>query len=303
MTGRYRALLHALRALRGEPAGSRLAPTEPAVRYHARTARGITPLADIYLPPRVSSPSVVLVHGGAFVIGSRRMKPVRYLAARLVEAGIAVCAIDYRMIFRGGRLDEAVDDVCDAFAFWRARAPDPEAVSLVGLSAGATLAMLATSRLAQPTSRLAQPTSRLAQPTSRLAQPASRLGPGPSRLACCFGLYELDQLEGSVARALPRLLLGTSDRATWRDRSPRGMPQPEVPTLLLHGGDDGIVPVAQARRLTTHREALGLPTRLVIYPDAPHGFFSVPGAAAEAGVRALVEHVAPAQRARTGSHA
>jgi acetyl esterase/lipase len=243
------------------------------VRYRTRAARGITPLADIYLPPHGSAPSVVLVHGGGFVIGSRRMKPIRYLAARLVEAGIAVCAIDYRMIFRGGRLDEAVDDVCDAFAFWRARAPDPDAVSMIGLSAGATLAMLATSRL-------------------------GARSPGPSRLACCFGLYELDQLEGAMAGALLRLLLRRSDRPTWRDRSPRSMPQPEIPTLLLHGGADALIPVAQAHRLAAHREALGLPTRLVIYPDAPHGFFSVPGAAAESGVRALVEHVAPTLRAQ-----
>ncbi len=255
-------VLRALWVLRGEPHGALVEPTEAARRYRPGRARGIAPLADVYLPRDPIGASVVLVHGGGFAIGSRRMKPMRYLAARLVEAGIAACAIDYRMIFRGGRIDEAIDDVCDAFAFWQVRAPDPGAVSLVGLSAGATLAMLAAGRTA------------------------------PHRLACCFGLYEFDQLGGALARALPRLLFATADRATWRARSPRHLPQPAMPTLLLHGDADRLVAVDQARRLAAHREALGLSTRLVIYPDAPHGFFSMPGAAAESGARELVEHVA-----------
>jgi len=273
----YRALAGALWSLRGEPAGTALAPTEPAVRYRPGPSRGIAPLADVYVPARATGASAVLVHGGAFVIGSRRMKPVRFLAARLAEAGVAVCAIDYRLIFRGGRLDEAIADVCDAVAFWRRRAPDhaldPDAISLVGLSAGASLALLAAAR------------------------PEAA---GVHRVAACFGLYEMDELRGRVAPLLPRLLLDTHDRGAWRDRSPRGAAQPAAPTLLLHGDADGLVPVEQARRLAAHREALGLPTRLVIYPDAPHGFFNQRGsAAAEAGVRELVAHVG----ARTGSQA
>jgi len=270
------AILRALWSLRPDRTFAAAAPTTPAVRYHARARRGIPPLADVYMPAAPTGASVVLVHGGAFVIGSRRMKPVRYLASRLAAAGIAVCAIDYRLLFRGGRLDEATDDVCDALAFWCAYAARAEldvgAVSLVGLSAGATLAMLAAARGGSP--------------------------PVQS-LACCFGVYELDDGTHPLARLLTRLVLRTGDRAAWRARSPSAGVQPAVPTLLLHGSADGLVPVGQAERLAAHREALGLPTRLVVYPGAPHGFFSAPSAAAEAGVRELVAHVG----ARTGSHA
>lgn len=266
MTPRYRAIVQALASLRGDPAVAAVRPTQAAVPY--RSHRGRSPLSDVYLPPRATGASVVLVHGGAFVLGSRRMKPMRYLAARLSAAGIAVCAVDYRLLFRGGRLDEAVDDVRAALAFWRRRAAeldlDARAVSLVGLSAGASLAMLAAAR----------------------TEPDALAG-----LACCFGLYELEHLRGP-ASLLPRLLLRTSDRAAWRERSPRRAPQPIVPTLLLHGDADGLVPVEQARRLAAHREALGLPTRLVVYPGAPHGFFSVPSFAADAGTRELIAHAA-----------
>ncbi len=259
MTLHYGAVISALHSLRGAPS---VEPTHAAVPY-ARATRGIPPLGDIYLPARPTGASVILVHGGAFVIGSRRMKPMRLLAAGLADAGIAAFAIDYRLIFRGGRLAEAVDDVAAAVAFWPAHAPrlglDPRRVSMVGLSAGASLALLAAT-------------------------------PPLATLALCFGLYEIDHLRGPAA-LLPRLLFGTPDRAAWIARSPRHAPQPAMPTLLLHGSDDGLVPVEQARRLAAHREALGLPTRLVIYDGAPHGFFNLPSPAADAGVREIVAHV------------
>lgn len=212
--------------------------------------------ADIYLPPTDAKTSVVLVHGGGFVIGSRRMKPMRFLAARLAASGIAVCSVDYRLIFRGGRLAEAVDDVRAALAFWRTRATQlglTGNISMIGLSAGATLSLLVAAR----------------DPVARLA--------------CCFGLYEITHLPSLY----PRLLFRTRDRDAWRFDA-----HPIAPTLLLHGDADRLVPIAQARRLAAQREALGLPTRLVVYEGARHGFFRSPSPIADAGVRELVAHVA-----------
>ncbi|MEO6776930.1 MAG: alpha/beta hydrolase [Kofleriaceae bacterium] len=268
MTLRYGAVLSSLRSLRGDPTTSAIVPTAASVPYRARPRRRgeIAPLADLYVPAHPSGASVVLVHGGGFVIGSRRMKPMRLLTAQLTATGIAVCALDYRMIFRGGGLAEALQDVRDGFGFWSEQAAgfglDPRAISLVGLSAGATLALLA--------------------------------GAGLDTVAgvvSCFGLYEIDHLRGP-ATLLPRLLFGTADRRAWAERSPRFAPQTSAPTLLLHGSDDGLVPVEQAHRLDEHRRALGLATRLVIYDGAPHGFFNLAGhPAALAATREIVDHV------------
>jgi len=277
MTLRYGAVVRSLRSLRGKPGIAEVAPTQMAVRYRTGTAgrRVIAPLADIYVPPDPTGASVVLVHGGGFVLGSRRMKPMRYLAAQLVGSGVSVFAFDYRMIFRGGRLDEAIDDVRAACEFWLAKAPqlglDAGAVSIAGLSAGATLALLAAARVAELAS-----------------------------LTCCFGLYEVDHLRGPAA-LLPRLLFRTSDRAAWIERSPRHATQPAMSTLLLHGSDDGLVPVEQAHRLAAHRDSLGLQTRLVIYDGAPHGFFNVPVPAADAGAREIIAHVARAPASRSSA--
>ena len=267
MTVPYGALLSSLRSLRGAPSVALVEPTHADVRYrdtlHSRTT--IAPLADLYVPANSSGASVVLVHGGAFVLGSRRMKPMRYLTAKLGEAGIAVCAIDYRLIFRGGRLDEATTDVIDAFHFWSTRAPrhglDPRRVSLVGLSAGATLSLLAAPR-------------------------ASNV----RGVACAFGLYDVAHLRGT-AELLPRLLLRSANRSNWNARLPRHARQTSAPTLLLHGTNDDLVPVAQAHDLTAHRQSLGLPTKLVVYDGAPHGFFNLPVPEAAAGAREIIEHV------------
>ncbi len=263
-----REVVDALLSLRGPAHFDEPRATQAGVLYRAHGGRGVAPLADLYVPSRPTGASVVLVHGGGFVIGSRRMKPMRFLASRLVAAGVAVCSIDYRLVFRGGRLEEGVDDVLSALHFLRSRAPglglDPSRVSLVGLSAGATLAMLAASR----------------------AEPDA-----PVRLVSVFGLYELDHLRGPLATVLPRLVFGTNDRASWEARSPRASRQPSAPTLLLHGSADGLVPVAQARRLAAHREALGLPTKLVVYEGAPHAFFNAPSDACERGACEIVDFV------------
>jgi acetyl esterase/lipase len=264
---RYGALVHALWSLRGGTFFEPAQPIERAVPYRVRPVRGIAPVGDVYVPPRPTGTSVVMVHGGGFVIGSRDMLPMRHLAARLGAAGIAAFAIDYRMIFRGGRFDEALDDVTAAVEHWHDRAPryglDPSRVALLGLSAGGTLAMLA----------------------------AARIEDRVHRLVCGFGLYELDHLEGPLASAMPRLLFRSADRDLWHARSPRGQRQPRVPTLLLHGTDDGLVPVEQARRLAAHRESLGLPTTLAIYEGAPHGFFNFACDAGEQAIAEIVRHV------------
>jgi acetyl esterase/lipase len=229
------------------------APTHEGVRYRAEANRGVQPLADVYLPETRTGPlpSVFLVHGGGFLVGSRSMKPMRFLAGQFLSAGFAICAIDYRLIFRGGGLAESRRDVGDALEWWLAQGEalslDTDQVSIVGLSAGATLSLLTAGEPTLPT---------------------------PKRLVCVFGLYDYGYLDVAVGRWLPQLLTGGKGEGAWREHSVMRATQPQCETMLLHGDADMLVPVAQAHELAAHRQSLGLETQTHIYPNAPHGFFN-----------------------------
>jgi carboxymethylenebutenolidase len=58
-----------------------------------------------------------------------------------------------------------------------------------------------------------------------------------------------------------------------------------APVLILHGAQDGIVPVAHAHKLQALLKARGTPHEIMIYPDQGHGFFGA--AQMDAGARIL----------------
>ena len=242
--------MRALWLLATPPAFEPRPPHAAAERFRVEPARGIVPLADVYLPDTPGPhPSVLIVHGGGFVIGSRRMKPVRYLATRLSAAGYAAAAFDYRMIFRGGRLDESLSDLATMSAWWRSQAArfhlDLDRISLAGFSAGATLMLLHAAE----------------NGTDRY-----------ERLVSFYGVYDFSYLSGRLAEWMRLLLLRSGDHVIWAERSPLQRCGMAAPLLLIHGTADTLVPVEHARRLQRRREELGLPVTLCEHDGLPHGF-------------------------------
>jgi len=194
------------------------------------------------------------------------MKPVRFLTHRLLPAGLIVCAIDYRMIFRGGRWPEAVEDVCSAINWWKENAAlyggDPDAISLIGISAGASLSYEAAKRVAPHTLE---------------------------RLVSIYGVYDFPYLRGPLSKLIPTLLHRTSDSAVWRKSSPLRGAHPDLSTFIIHGTKDGLVPISQALKLCEQREQAGLPTRSLILDNEPHSFLNWPGPAAEQTVAQILD--------------
>ena len=137
-------------------------PNLAALAYADTPRRGVAGVVDVYRPdgpiPPDGFPSVLLIHGGAFVVGSRRQRSVRYAATRLVEAGFVVGCADYRLLFRGGALQAQLEDIDALRRFWRAQASDwaldAERISIVGFSAGGTLAVLDAARADVPYDRV-----------------------------------------------------------------------------------------------------------------------------------------------------
>lgn len=225
-------------------------PTHPALPYRpARLGRGTPPHADIWLPevdgPR---PSVLLIHGGGFITGSRRMKPVRWLSGKLQEEGWALCSPSYRQVFRGGKLDDMIDDVETAARWWLDRADefslDLNRVVLLGISAGGMLSLRAAERLDPQTF-------------------AHFIG--------IFGLYDFTALGGLLKSLSGPFLLGPNDAAEASAVHRELLP---IPATLLHGTADSTVPYRQAEELVAAREAAGLATRLHAYDGAEHAFLN-----------------------------
>ena len=262
------SIAQALVSIRSKDHFESVKPTHTGIAYRREPRRGIAPLADVWLPESPNGSSLLIIHGGGFLIGSRSMKPVRFLANRLTAAGIAVCSIDYRMIFRGGRLDEATDDVASAMGWWTGTCNgyglDASRVSALGISAGGALGLLAAS-------------------DPRAA--------GVSRLALLFSVYDFTYLGGPLASRVPVWLTGSQDASVWADRSPLNAVQPSIETLVIHGGQDGIVPFRQAERLVAKRLAADLPTRTLYFDDQPHAFLNWQCDAAETTAQTLAGFV------------
>ncbi|WP_162641672.1 alpha/beta hydrolase [Streptosporangium sp. 'caverna'] len=100
---------------------------------------------DLYVPEGgTSRPSVVYVHGGAWLMGGRREFSERFVA--LARAGVAVASIDYRTIDRGPYPRQR-DDILGAIDWvtehGAAYGLSTDRAVLMGASAGAHLSALA----------------------------------------------------------------------------------------------------------------------------------------------------------------
>jgi acetyl esterase/lipase len=229
------------------------APTHAGVPYRpSPVGRGTPPHADVWLPDGDGPhPSVLLIHGGGFVTGSRRMKPVRWLSGRLAQEGWALCSPSYRQVFRGGRLDDMIDDVETAARWWLDRTDeyrlDRSRVVLLGISAGATLSLRAAERMESGTF---------------------------AHFVGIFGLYDFTSMGGLLKSLSGPLLLGSDTAA---EASPQHRELLRTPTTMLHGTADSTVPYVQAVRMMEAREAAGLETQLLTYDGAEHAFLNITG--------------------------
>lgn len=222
---------------------------------------------------------VLLIHGGAWSEGSRaHMDPELRM---LVAEGFAAATVDYRLVSGGkNRFPAAIEDLRCAVRVLRARAHrlriDPDRMVASGVSAGGHLAaLLATAQMG-----------------------ALFDGPCPEgegqrvRLRGAVALsapLDLTQTPYSVERGIIRGFLGASPARAPRLAalaSPLSHLDPgDPPLLLLHGGRDEVVSVAQARRFWRKMRKLGLPGAYVEVPEGDHGFFIFKGQAPYARAR------------------
>jgi acetyl esterase/lipase len=237
---------------------------------HTRV-EGYRPLAlDLYLPEGGARGVCVYTHGGGWRLGSRRAGPgppsassARWLA-RIAQRGLAVASVDYRLSGEA-RFPAQRDDVAAAIGWLR---EDPTfalgtlPVVTFGVSAGGLLAALAAldPELDVRACALWYAVSDIARMPSDQAEVGGPVDPpGESR-------EEL--LIGGLVEDLPGLARAASPVHQVHAVAP--------PFLLVHGGDDVLVPTRQSRRLHEALDLAEIPNELDVVDGYGHMFPGMP---------------------------
>lgn len=173
-------------------------------------------LLDIYLPATGGPwPTVLIVHGGGFVINDKTI--VENMGYALAQEGYAAVAVNYRLYPRTTH-PGPIEDVAAAIAWTKANLPrygaDTDDYFLIGYSAGGTLAAMALL-------------------DERWLAPHGLSAEIFRAAVLMSGIYEVDRVP------LPLRFAFTQDPAVWRDASPlRHVRAPLPPLLLLHAQHD-----------------------------------------------------------------
>jgi acetyl esterase/lipase len=242
---------------------------------------------DIWRRPDVDrdgrAPVLLQVPGGAWMAGSKRQQAYP-LMSHLAELGWVCVAINYRLSPRSTWPDQIVD-VKRALAWTKEHIAeyggDPNWVAITGGSAGAHLSALAALTMNDPQF---QPGFEDADTSVRAAVPF-------------YGVYDLTRTNNSVHPLMAPMLakhvfkVGRTEIAEpFRIASPIARISADAPPFfVLHGRNDSLVPVQQARVFTARlREVSRQPVVYAEMPFAQHAF-DVFGSARAAHAAVAVE--------------
>jgi acetyl esterase/lipase len=259
---------------------------EAGVRHHL----------DVYrrkdLP--TGCPTLVQVHGGGWVIG-KKDEQGRPLMLEMARRGWVCFAPNYRLSPRATWPDHIVD-VKAAIAWVREHGPeygaDPGFLVLTGGSAGGHLVSLAALTANDPSY----------QPGFEEADTAVQ-GCVPY-----YGVYDIALETGTRAAKvrhrtlMTRLVMKTTDEEAFRSASPIARVHADAPPfLVIHGRNDTLVPVQEARLLVERlREVSPGPVLYLELPGTQHAFDVFPSVRSDAVVRAVARFL-EALRARAGA--
>jgi len=220
-------------------------------------------------------PAIVFIHGGGWANGDR--KRYRNSIREAAKRGYVAVTISYRLM----QFDEAnketttadpifpaqVHDAKAAIRWLRENAEkydvDPNRIGVTGGSAGGHLSLLVG--LTDPDSRL-EGESGTPNQSSRVQAVVNVFG--PTEMTACFQkssvawIFRLfmggapDEVAGQYAAASPLTYVSKDD----------------PPVLTLHGDQDKLVPVEQAKLLDEKMKAVGASHTLMLFQGQGHGF-------------------------------
>ncbi|HTN78977.1 MAG TPA: alpha/beta hydrolase [Acidimicrobiales bacterium] len=214
------------------------------------------------LPEDARAPVLLHVHGGAWVMGDKEVQG-EVLFTEMARRGWVCVSITYRLSPRA-TWPEHIVDVKRAIAWTRAtiaeRGGDPSFIAITGGSAGGHLAALAALSANDPD-----------------FQPGFE-DTDTSVQACVplYGVYDVADLAGTGRRDIVELWERqvmkapvSDDPKRWEQASPITRVHADAPPMfVIHGANDSLVPVDQARRFVARLHAVS--TQPVAYAELPH---------------------------------
>jgi acetyl esterase/lipase len=216
---------------------------------------------DLYVPAStvaVPVPAVLLIHGGGWTRGDKSDADMQLLIGKLVADGYAVFNINYRLVQDGGRFPYSIGDVRNALVYLHSNAfsygIDSENIALMGSSAGGYLALMtgygADSRLLVRKSN-----------ENAAFRPKCVVCFSPvSELAKDERAFVIDYLDDTAAHA-PEL---------YKAAEPLTYAAGGVPTLVVHGVRDSIVPIENSEQLVRGLRRQKCEAKLLSVENASH---------------------------------
>lgn len=219
-------------------------------------------LLDIFYPSSLESMNrtqsikgvVLFAHGGGWISGYRRQPNNISWYRYLVSKGFIVATIDYERGYKAG-IEKLIAQLLQAVVFLENHLANKhginEKVSLMGLSAGGHLALLAASRIPEKVKNVVAYYS-------------------PCDL---LDIWTSTSIFARLAAATTLKRLPTRAKDMYERYSPiNNITKNYPPTLLVHGLKDSVVPYISSVKMFKRLREKGLIAKLLLHPKGNHGF-------------------------------
>lgn len=255
--------------------------------------KGTPLLLDIYTPKNVADekmPVVVYVHGGAWVKGDKTVRDGSYIEtfiAKLLDKKYAVISIDNTLLNDSIHFPVPLEDTKDAVRWVRKNAAtyhfDPDNIGFFGASSGAHLSMLAaytpdnqfigSQELSAYSAKVNYVVDHYG-PSDLNKLLHTRLGKVPVFL---FGLaaQKIVDLRSDLVRGLSGYDIKKEQRKAvdyFKTISPLTYVSGGIPTLIMQGNKDKVVPMQQSKKLHRKLTRENVQNSLIIVKNGIHGF-------------------------------
>ncbi|MDR3615028.1 MAG: alpha/beta hydrolase [Candidatus Obscuribacterales bacterium] len=215
---------------------------------------------DLYLPHGSGpAPVVVLIHGGGWTAGDKSAPEIRFLSTRLAASGYAVFDVNYRLVQDGGTFPANISDVRDAVDFIYANSQkynlDQDNIAVMGDSAGGYLALMLAFSADKKIFK-------------------DRRSDSTNRVRCAICYYPVTDLANLDKGFITQYMDDTEVHSPqlYKTAEPITYAATSVPTLLIHGTNDNIVPVQHSEKFISRLRRFNEDVHLMEIAKAGHGF-------------------------------